>query len=549
MYGGNSLQRQLRTTNLVIPGDAPPKENRIHKRQKIIDELDMIKFRVDQITKSYEKETELYFLSSSDLDVSIPTLELSAVRDFFRKFMEKFLDETEDEDFEYSPHDDFQIPDINEFVSAIQDSFQMVHQLRNINAQLVEKMFDLLKKRDVQQHEKEEVRKQHKDQILSRYTQEAINSGRLEKTAKGLNEELKHLKSHNSYLVQANETGISRLNDIEISNVELEETIKTLRTEIKFLRNPALKVSAGSQQRSYQTSEIPSSQPEETANLQLQSTSQSKIFTHRQNAMNIIPSNNTTEIKMEGHVTSGVVSKQQMSVKHTSRLLEQQLNNMEELLMQGQKKIDLGKKEMADLTNMTDETLKHKHVTELVEWLNRELVGIDKEIVGSVQHYEQHKAKIEASQEVHLDQFSKKVNNSVEKISKSMKRLEMPVIDAIRKNVAGHLRKKHGINATSSSWRANAYMKKQKPIQRKVESRKLLIPSLANCVDFSEYGTNTNNKPPSKPALETIHLPVIHKHKPRSVSPMPEQITHLYHISRRKTVIDNQTRILAYRVP
>ena len=36
-------------------------------------------------------------------------------------------------------------------------------------------------------------------------------------------QELKHLKSHNSYLVQANETGISRLNDIEISNVELEE--------------------------------------------------------------------------------------------------------------------------------------------------------------------------------------------------------------------------------------------------------------------------------------------------------------------------------------
>ena len=49
MYGGNSLQRQLRTTSLVIPGDAPPKENRIHKRQKIIDELDMIKFRVDQV--------------------------------------------------------------------------------------------------------------------------------------------------------------------------------------------------------------------------------------------------------------------------------------------------------------------------------------------------------------------------------------------------------------------------------------------------------------------------------------------------------------------
>ena len=48
------------------------------------------------------------------------------------------------------------------------------------------------------------------------------------------------------------------------------------------------------------------------------------------------------------------------SAKHTSRLLEQQLNNMEELLMQGQKKIDIANKEMADLANMTDETLKHK---------------------------------------------------------------------------------------------------------------------------------------------------------------------------------------------
>ncbi|XP_065915294.1 uncharacterized protein [Dysidea avara] len=229
-------------------------------------------------------------------------------------------------------------------------------------------------------------------------------------------------------------------------------------------------------------------------------------------------------------------------------------------------------------------------------------------MAGSVQYYEQHKTKIEATQEVHLEQFSKKVNNSVEKISKSMKRLEMPdntesmlggimtvvklmrdnpnnpppkhifwlsssngmetsssklevdhtnwlstltmpVNDVIRKNVAGHLRKKNGINVTSSSWRANAYMKKQKPIRRKVESRKLLIPSLANCVDFSEYGTNTNNKPPSKPALETIHLPVIHKHKPRSLSPIPEQITDLYHTSWRNTVIDNHTRILGYRVP
>ena len=50
------MQRQLRSTSLVIPRDASPKENRIHKRQKIIDELDMIKFRVDQVNT----DTEIY---------------------------------------------------------------------------------------------------------------------------------------------------------------------------------------------------------------------------------------------------------------------------------------------------------------------------------------------------------------------------------------------------------------------------------------------------------------------------------------------------------
>ena len=48
------------------------------------------------------------------------------------------------------------------------------------------------------------------------------------------------------------------------------------------------------------------------------------------------------------------------STKHTSRLLEQQLNTMEELLMQGQKKMNAVEKEIAELTNMTDETLSHK---------------------------------------------------------------------------------------------------------------------------------------------------------------------------------------------
>ena len=47
MYGGNSVQKQLRS--LVIPFEPYPMENRIHKRQKIVDELDMIKFRVDQV--------------------------------------------------------------------------------------------------------------------------------------------------------------------------------------------------------------------------------------------------------------------------------------------------------------------------------------------------------------------------------------------------------------------------------------------------------------------------------------------------------------------
>ena len=48
------------------------------------------------------------------------------------------------------------------------------------------------------------------------------------------------------------------------------------------------------------------------------------------------------------------------SAKHTSRLVEQQLNTVEELLIQGQKRTNLAEKEIANLANMTDETLNHK---------------------------------------------------------------------------------------------------------------------------------------------------------------------------------------------
>ena len=78
----------------------------------------------------------------------------------------------------------------------------------------------------------------------------------------------------------------------------------------------------------------------------------------------------------------------------------------------------------------------------------------------------------------------------------------------------------------------------------------MLIPSFANCVDFSEYNSsNVNTKLASKPALDAIQLPTINKHKPRSLPAIPKKITHLYNTSRRDTVTDNQTRILAYRIP
>jgi len=49
MYGGSLLQRKFTPTNLFTPCEPYPQENRIHKRKKIVDELDMIKFRVNQV--------------------------------------------------------------------------------------------------------------------------------------------------------------------------------------------------------------------------------------------------------------------------------------------------------------------------------------------------------------------------------------------------------------------------------------------------------------------------------------------------------------------
>ena len=69
-------------------------------------------------------------------------------------------------------------------------------------------------------------------------------------------------------------------------------------------------------------------------------------------------------------------------------------------------------------------------------------------------------------------------------------------------------------------------------------------------MDFSEYSSsNVNKKLPSKPALDAIQLPTINKHKPRSLPAIPKKITQLYNATRRGTVTDNQTRILAYRIP
>ncbi|XP_065915220.1 uncharacterized protein [Dysidea avara] len=78
----------------------------------------------------------------------------------------------------------------------------------------------------------------------------------------------------------------------------------------------------------------------------------------------MVPSTSTTnqqKEEKEEQLPTAVASKKQSSTKHTSRLLEQQLNTMEELLMQGQKKMNAVEKEIAELTNTTDETLSHKY--------------------------------------------------------------------------------------------------------------------------------------------------------------------------------------------
>ena len=49
------------------------------------------------------------------------------------------------------------------------------------------------------------------------------------------------------------------------------------------------------------------------------------------------------------------------ATKHTSKLLDQQLNYMEELMLQGQKNVEITEKELSDLSmHITDEVLKQK---------------------------------------------------------------------------------------------------------------------------------------------------------------------------------------------
>lgn len=48
------------------------------------------------------------------------------------------------------------------------------------------------------------------------------------------------------------------------------------------------------------------------------------------------------------------------ATKYTSKLLDQQLNNMEELMLQGQQNVSITEKELSDLAHMTDEALKQK---------------------------------------------------------------------------------------------------------------------------------------------------------------------------------------------
>ena len=48
------------------------------------------------------------------------------------------------------------------------------------------------------------------------------------------------------------------------------------------------------------------------------------------------------------------------ATKYTSKLLDQQLNNMEQLMVQGQQNVSITEKELSELSQMADEALKQK---------------------------------------------------------------------------------------------------------------------------------------------------------------------------------------------
>ncbi|XP_065915742.1 CAP-Gly domain-containing linker protein 1-like [Dysidea avara] len=498
MYKKKTKQRQFRPSSMGLLREPSPVENRVHVRQNIIDELDMIKTRVDQPSAAAVsipvKALENLFKKHEALGARREK-ELSSVKEFFKKCLERFFDEAAAAELNYSTNE-HHIPDINEFVSAIQNAFQMVQQLKTLNAQLVAKMSDAL---------------------------------RLEKTIKGMIEELESLKSHNSYLMQRNETEKSKLSEIEISNRELAETVQKLRTEVNSLKHKAARHTSTSQQVNHHANSFHAASRQFSQADKNETThagaSQSEAASHSKTI--IVPSTSTTnqqKEEKEEQVPTAVASKKQSSTKHTSRLLEQQLNTMEELLMQGQKKMNAVEKEIAELTNMTDETLSHKYreqynclceavdvimillgregseklmmtlsnaapnnifgdkklvipinnladviksavsrvmlelklfiklkwmhqrklaaipnkrtlltsedakksINELQKWLDKELKGIDEEIIGSVQHYEEHKKEIETTQVAYFDQLSKKVDGTIQKLYKSMEKLEVP---------------------------------------------------------------------------------------------------------------------------
>ena len=52
------------------------------------------------------------------------------------------------------------------------------------------------------------------------------------------------------------------------------------------------------------------------------------------------------------------------ATKYTSKLLDQQLDTMEQLMVQGQQNISITEKELSELAHMTNETLKQKVLVE-----------------------------------------------------------------------------------------------------------------------------------------------------------------------------------------